>query len=82
MSVKDGGSAFPREQRHTVSGADGRWADRWIPEGGMSLRDYFAAQALASVAKVFAEGGAQADEIARDCYRLADAMLEARGGDV
>lgn len=44
---------------------------------GMSLRDYFAGQALISMAD--AAGGFHSDEkIAQKCYELADAMLAAR----
>jgi hypothetical protein len=45
---------------------------------GMDLRDYFAAKAMPEVRWTRA-----ADEIlksARDCYVIADAMMEARGG--
>lgn len=46
---------------------------------GMSLRDYFAATALAGLATAFAgdlEG--RKSEIAEEAYDLADAMLKAR----
>jgi hypothetical protein len=53
--------------------------------GWLTLRDYFAGQALASIAAVplnLCSGiyGVNSLEhyIAKDCYRIADAMLEAR----
>jgi hypothetical protein len=66
-----GGSAFPALAHHT---------DRW-PTGGMTLRDYFAVKALqSSLACQSAAEGIWNDytKLARDCYNLADAMLEAR----
>lgn len=45
---------------------------------GMTLRDYFAAQALAGILADENVGTNQPQNIADDCYRLADAMLAAR----
>ena len=48
-------------------------------EGGMSLRDYFAANVIpALVADSLRHGRFVADEIAPDAYVIADAMLKAR----
>lgn len=60
---KTGGPAFPAKLGH------------WMEEG-MTLRDYFAAQALTGLitGAVFDE-----DRIARLAYQMADAMLEVRG---
>lgn len=44
---------------------------------GVSVRDYFAAQALTALAPVWADHGTPA-EVATDCYKLADAMLAER----
>jgi 2-keto-3-deoxy-6-phosphogluconate aldolase len=57
--------AFPRPEYCTTSG-----------RGGMTLRDYFAAQALIG----FGSSGTlmSADAVAEKCYDLADAMLKAR----
>jgi len=56
-----------------------------IPEGakvewgGMALRDYFAAKAIPAVMKKWDNGNPDGWKgIARECYRMADAMLEAR----
>lgn len=49
--------------------------------GFRSLRDYFAAQALAGgINEFFTAGDAWAsyDDFAESCYRMADAMLKAR----
>lgn len=48
--------------------------------GGMTLRDYFAGQALAGLCSTLNFGSAPSDErLAQWSYDLADAMLEARG---
>lgn len=77
---KTGGPAFPCEggQRVTV-GNDLR---KTLPSQGMTLRDYFAAKVLAG-AMVSARGLDVLDNgtllsVAKQCYRVADAMLEAR----
>ena len=62
-TIKDGGPAFPVPNDANLNDQE-----------GMTLRDYFAAKAMASVS---------ADEehvkaIARYAYRMADAMLAAR----
>ena len=69
----DGGSAFPR-QSHTE-----RWNEsmqEFEQDPGMSLRDWFAGQALAGI---MADPGApSAERTAEICYAMADAMLKAR----
>lgn len=60
---KDGGSAFP------VAGPNGS-------RGGMSLRDYFAAQALPAV--MSAEPDSSYKTYASLAYVMADAMIAAR----
>lgn len=67
---KDGGPAHPCpvvDVEGDVSGV----------ERGMSLRDWFAGQALAMGKGVWAAGG-DADNIAANCYEIADAMLKER----
>lgn len=68
--IDDGGNAFPFH------------AEAIKPELGMSLRDWFAGQALAGLLSIyeFAEDVGESD-IARMSYAQADAMLEARGHD-
>lgn len=45
---------------------------------GMSLRDYFAAQALNGLASITGVDWGSKAEVARICYDLADAMMKAR----
>lgn len=86
MSELDGGPAFPCERMHTEQGRDEKWRDRWIPEGGMSLRDYFAAHAIhaswsEAVSPQVSNGIVTPEEaafLATNCYVLADALLKAR----
>ena len=73
-----GGQAFPCLER------GGNGLD--LTDGGMTLRDYFAAKAIPSFYKDYAEcarnTGWEEDwqmGIALDAYKLADAMLKARG---
>jgi len=68
--VKDtGGAAFPCE-----GGSDsGLYAD-----AGMTLRDYFAGQALVAIASNHIDHETMSAKVANICYRYADAMLKAR----
>lgn len=61
MSTNNGGPAFPVAFTTT-------------PLTGMTLRDYFAAQALPAL---IADGGLNS-YLARDAYAIADAMLRER----
>lgn len=74
--INDGGPAFP----NVPDGAGSRWAD-W--DMGMTLRDYFAAKAMQAQLTAFwameTHHGWSHDEIAREAYAIADAMLAARG---
>ena len=53
-------------------------------EGGMDLRDYFAAKVMQAMEWDFYDEGelndAQVMREAKRCYRIADAMLKARQG--
>ena len=44
-------------------------------EGGMDLRDYFAAKAMHCLVNDWSD---IRDDVAQDCYNLADLMLKAR----
>jgi hypothetical protein len=63
MTINDGGPAFPR---HGYNSND-----------GMTLRDWFAGQALAGLIADQSRDGS-ADDRARYAYAYADAMLRAR----
>ena len=52
-------------------------ADQGVLYKGMTLRDYFAAKALITC-DFKVKPYDTTDEIAKDCYRMADAMLKAR----
>lgn len=75
---KDGGPAFPR---NALSGGDHGYP---VQSDGMSLRDWFAGQALAGLiasgrsAYDLLDGDYQAAYAAYRAYTVADAMLAAR----
>jgi hypothetical protein len=77
----DGGPAFPNPSR-VIRDLFGDSANDELVEGmaGMSLRDYFAAAALAGeLARPLREGEVLVAEVAAEfVYDVADAMLEAR----
>lgn len=75
MTKNDGGPAFAH------SGTDGFPAT--LPQPGMSLRDWFAGQALVAVMDLCKTDSRNANEtisemFARKAYLMADAMLAAR----
>lgn len=81
--INTGGAAFP--QLEVVSGERDGHGDAieayTITTGGMTLRDYFAAKAMASI--ITADGVQYAVATAAHAkwaYEQADAMLVARGG--
>jgi hypothetical protein len=51
-----------------------RWEGWGTPEQGMTLRDYFAAKAMQSMAQKYSHEG----DISRNAYKIADAMMKAR----
>jgi hypothetical protein len=69
-TTNDGGPAFPTVAR------DGNWQPH---HDGLSLRDYFAGQALAGILAA-ANFGSTKDWIGQKVYEAADAMLAAREG--
>jgi len=72
--IDKSGAAFPTTPIYT--------GDRRTKEyDGMSLRDYFASQAIGAIIEVFDRyipDQATHENMAIDAYKLADAMLEAR----
>lgn len=77
MVTKDGGPAFPTAE---VRDLDGNV--KWTPGWGMSLRDWFAGQALAGILADHTTNPTT-DAAAGHAYRFADAMLaeRAKAGD-
>jgi hypothetical protein len=76
MSKETGGCAFPyvdKSQNSTTCEVTENYGD-----GGMTLRDYFAASAMQ---QLVVHSRAEHDGIARTCYQMADAMLKARAGE-
>lgn len=74
LDCHDGGSAFPLDIYDSASG-------RMITSKGMTLRDYFAAQALTALAQRRwdpTRGRTATETMAAACYNIADAMLIAR----
>jgi len=74
--IKNGGAAFPSGESYSVNGVINQ---RGPLNQGMTLRDYFATQALAGLLAAGDHDNFTANAIAKDSYVLADAMLEARG---
>jgi hypothetical protein len=79
MRNKTGGPAFPTP-RFTMDG-EGRVLGFSISTDGMSLRDYFAGQAMQTM--VQGKGAANLEQggytaVSMMAYRMADAMLKAR----
>lgn len=69
--INDGGPAYPSEQGHCPNGT---WNQTY--DSGMSLRDYFAGQAL--IAHGSHPANERVERVAEWCYKQADAMLKAR----
>ncbi|MEX6370729.1 hypothetical protein AB6F62_22365 [Providencia huaxiensis] len=79
MTDKTGGEAFP---------ASGHPGMQFVVQEGMSLRDYFAAKAMqGDLASQSEDLGYFPNDVSDEClvnraefyYRMADAMLKARG---
>jgi hypothetical protein len=70
--MNTGGPAFPQDRVDN-------WGTR-TSEGGMTMRDYFAAKAMQGMLSgLLADGmDIQWVQMAQDAYRQADAMLKAR----
>ena len=81
----DGGPAFPGFGQVFTTDGQGRTQPQaaWGIEGasGMTLRDWFAGQAMNTLRSQLMGRGSDADVAAR-CYEIADAMLaeRAKGG--
>lgn len=77
---KTGGAAFPQQRRDFDADPTGPLR----LQGGMTLRDYFAAKAMqgfcANQAHSVLDGPDFFGEAAKEAYAMADAMLAAREG--
>ena len=76
--LTDGGPAFPHDKY--LRAEDGQWGT--YAHGGMSLRDWFAGQALTGIFSAClhdTRGAGQSVEemLAEKAFRIADAMLAA-----
>jgi hypothetical protein len=80
--MNDGGPAYPTLGDSYMQVADGSWQPKSYygmqGEPGMSLRDYFAAQALTGLLHIGAEPTASPRVLAEYAYKFADAMLAHR----
>jgi hypothetical protein len=72
-----GGPAFPHVADLVQHSPNGGITTKPITSNGMTLRDYFAAKALEQRGFIVRPYDTT-DETAKDCYRMADAMLKAR----
>ena len=76
MSADNGGPAFPcMPPQDTAAGVAVGYP---FPDSGMTLRDYFAAKAMAAMSSGTWFDSNERPEIARRAYALADDMLAAR----
>jgi hypothetical protein len=81
--MKDGGSAFPVLEYEGVTSESFEKIAQFTT-GGMTLRDYFAGQALAGIVtnkdnwNIGNKAATRTDEYAKVAYALADAMLAER----
>lgn len=73
-NINDGGPAFPHSGMSQIGGQP----IQQVFAGGMSLRDWFAGQALASRTNKLEHGIVYTSDLVKECYYIADAMLEAR----
>ena len=73
MTIDHGGWAFPGENDHNKF-------YNWVNKG-MTLRDYFAGQALAGICANPEWKPTDLETVAADAYAHADAMITKRGSD-
>jgi hypothetical protein len=73
--TNDGGPAFPHTRIYCESPND--LMHQYVPMSGMSLRDWFAGQALSSLR---VGDWTECKDGAQYCYDYADAMIAARTG--
>jgi hypothetical protein len=73
--IEDGGPAF---HSITIDNGDNYNAPTKYYHRGMSLRDWFAGQALAAIPHIGCGCDLKNEEFAKAAYQIADAMLAAR----
>lgn len=76
MSNKTGGPAFP--QSGVCTPEINSWDSEDFGGRGLTVRDYFAAKALAGICSNPDTWGLAAPEIVKQSFLIADAMLRAR----
>ncbi len=76
--TNDGGYVYPTPMVISPSGDRIHPITDYGPHGGMSLRDWFAGQALAGMMAHKDSSKWTRNEVAGDCYAYADAMIAAR----
>ena len=83
QTLNNGGPAFPRRKHHAHRNPDGSVIRGHGGHPGMSLRDWFAGQALGAL--LSEEGYASLEwpkNIATDAYKIASAMISEREKEV
>lgn len=79
MSIDTGGPAFPLPDKTvTYSGAYGSGGTYTTAQPGMSLRDWFAGQALAGFSQACGWQGGDFVRMAKHAYEAADELIKAR----
>lgn len=81
MAKNDGGSAFPETSSRPDYSEHGREFTNVSSSGGMSLRDWFAGQALTGImgdSGMRPSNTEEFEHLAKRLYSLADAMLAER----
>ena len=79
MNTNDGGPAFPHGPLgDSITFDDGRTSHQWPAHAGMTLRDWFAGQALCGLLANDSDSHPNAD--AEHAYDIAEAMLREREG--
>jgi hypothetical protein len=75
-AVKNGGPAFPQTHAQPTPGG----GIHYTHDGGMTLRDWFAGQAISGACSPAPDGWSiSPSDHAEWAYQMADAMLAARG---
>jgi hypothetical protein len=79
MTTNTGGPAFPHVADLVQHSPDGGITTKPITSNGMTLRDYFAAQAMNALILEMADWKYAPEALAKYAYAQADAMLKVRG---